>query len=94
MDPWDRFDPGEVPDLVLIDGRFRVACLMATVLHTKPGTTILFDDYYDRPYYQVTEPMLTPVDRHDRMAEFVVADVAPLRDELWRLFVEHVTDVR
>jgi hypothetical protein len=94
MDPWDRFDPGDVPDLVLIDGRFRVACLMATVLHTKPGTTILFDDYYDRPYYQVTEPMLTPVDRHDRMAEFVVAHVAPLRDELWRLFVEHVTDVR
>lgn len=36
------------PDLILIDGRFRIACFLATLLHARPGATILFDDYEDR----------------------------------------------
>jgi hypothetical protein len=58
------------PDLVLIDGRFRVACFLATLVFSKPGTIVLFDDYYDRPNYHIVEKYLTPVTRAGRMAEF------------------------
>ena len=46
---WDRPDLG-VPDLVLIDGRFRSACLAAVMLRATQPTTVLFDDYIDRTY--------------------------------------------
>ena len=58
------------PDLVLIDGRFRVASFLATLIFAKPGTTILFDDYYDRANYHVVEKYLMPLSRAGRMAEF------------------------
>jgi hypothetical protein len=60
------------PDLILIDGRFRVACFLASLVFAKPGTVILFDDYFDRPYYHVVEKYLQPSAKAGRMAEFVV----------------------
>jgi hypothetical protein len=63
------------PDLVLIDGRFRIACLLATALMGQPGTRILFDDYFDRPGYHRVEAWLKPIGRAGRMAEFIVPDV-------------------
>jgi hypothetical protein len=61
---------GHVPDLVLIDGRFRVACFLYSLLSAKPGTTLLFDDYFDRPNYSVVEEFCEFVDRRGRMAVF------------------------
>lgn len=65
------------PDLVLIDGRFRVACLLAALVMARPGTPILFDDYFDRPHYHRVEAWATPVGRAGRMAEFIVPDHPP-----------------
>jgi hypothetical protein len=65
------------PDLVLIDGRFRVASFLATLIFAKPGTTILFDDYVDRPHYHVVEKYLRPVSQAGRMAEFRTNDNPP-----------------
>lgn len=65
------------PDLVLIDGRFRVASFLATLIFGRPGTTILFDDYLDRPHYHVVEKYLRPVGGAGRMAEFRTADPPP-----------------
>jgi hypothetical protein len=65
------------PDLVLIDGRFRVACLLVTLLMARPGTKILFDDYFDRPHYHRVEAWATPVRRAGRMAEFAVPVTPP-----------------
>ncbi|WP_156429792.1 hypothetical protein [Burkholderia sp. FL-7-2-10-S1-D7] len=62
------------PDLVLIDGRFRVACFLISILFSKIGTIILFDDYYDRPNYHVVEKYAKPIERVGRMAEFRVAE--------------------
>lgn len=42
-------------DLVLIDGRFRVACLTQTILACQPSTKILMHDYENRPHYHVIE---------------------------------------
>ncbi|KEQ54369.1 hypothetical protein [Sphingobium chlorophenolicum] len=69
---WRRYlDKQEHPDLVLIKGRFRVACFLTTLIMARSGTTILFDDYFDRPQYHLVEKYLTPVSRAGRMAEFV-----------------------
>lgn len=41
------------PDAVLIDGRFRVACLLQSIIHCKPDCIFLFHDFSDRPDYHV-----------------------------------------
>ena len=46
------------PDFILIDGRFRVACLLFIFLileKKKIKTKILLDDYFNRPHYSVLE---------------------------------------
>lgn len=58
---------------MLIDGRFRVACLLAAWLAVKKKTEILFDDFVGRPHYHSVLEVL-PVARNvgDRMAVFEV----------------------
>ena len=42
------------PDLVLIDGRYRVLCLLTSFLKNKNNNCVyLFDDFFIRPYYEV-----------------------------------------
>lgn len=62
------------PDVVLIDGRFRPACLMAVLLRTQKPVTVLFDDYTERPAYHSVEAFLKPTEMVGRMAVF---DVEP-----------------
>lgn len=61
------------PDVVLIDGRFRTACLMTTMLRITRPVTVLFDDYGDRPKYWQVEHIVRPVRTVGRMAEFRIA---------------------
>jgi len=68
---WDRSDLPE-PDLVLIDGRFRAACLVATILRTKRPVTVLFDDYHHRRVYHRVERLATLDTMIGRMAVFTV----------------------
>jgi hypothetical protein len=58
------------PDLILIDGRLRPACLIAAVLRITRPVTVLFDDYVGRPAYHVVESVARPVGTIGRMAEF------------------------
>jgi len=75
--PWRKLlETGDRPDLVLIDGRFRVASFLITILMAPAGCVILFDDYVNRPEYHVVERYLKPVRLAGRMAEFVVEPVA------------------
>ncbi|CAM5359465.1 hypothetical protein ACFFJ0_18645 [Sphingobium scionense] len=60
------------PDVILIDGRFRTACLATAMLRTRRPLVILFDDYVNRPKYHLVEQAIKPVAFHDRMAEFHV----------------------
>jgi len=87
----DGWPDGDSPDLVLVDGRFRVACTVASLIHAAPGTPVLFDDYPDRPQYHHIERLLAPVAVHGRLAEFVVPDDLD-RDAAWDLLVSAVTD--
>lgn len=72
------------PDLVLIDGRFRVACFLATQFMTKAPVTVLFDDYIDRPIYHVVEEFTPLTAMIGRMARFDVKPMAmPPEKLLW-----------
>jgi hypothetical protein len=56
--PWRYFRTiGQQPDLILVDGRFRVACVLESLLCLSPlsETKILLDDYVGRPEYNVVE---------------------------------------
>jgi hypothetical protein len=60
-----------LPDLVLIDGRYRVACFLATCIYAKKETIVLFDDYEPRKHYHTVEKLFEKVDViDDRMAVF------------------------
>ena len=50
-------------DLVLIDGRFRVACCLNSLLHTGPECRILIHDFWWRKEYFVVLEFLDVVDR-------------------------------
>lgn len=68
--PWKVFESrGVRPDTILIDGRFRIACMLESLLHVDQSTIILFDDYVGRNY-GVVEQFADIVAFHGRMAEF------------------------
>lgn len=76
--PWSIMEQiGEQPDLILIDGRFRVACFCISALCAPIGCTILFDDYIDRPEYHVVEKYLPVSRKAGRMAAFIVPSERP-----------------
>ena len=49
--PWEHIDRA---DLVFVDGRFRVACIIEAVLRAQPRTIIAVHDFWDRPQYHAT----------------------------------------
>jgi Glycosyl transferase family 2 len=81
MAVWDRPDLGD-PDLVLIDGRFRAACLATVMLRAKRPTTVLIDDYHNRPYYHGVERLARKEATVGRMARFAVTPGAIPADML------------
>jgi hypothetical protein len=77
-DAWRRYPdaPWEVlhqlhlePTLVLIDGRFRVACALRVLLEwrARPGALMLFDDFTTRRYYRVVLEFAGEVERGRRL---------------------------
>lgn len=69
LEVWDRTDFLH-PDVVLIDGRFRTACFLATLYRITRPVRVLWDDYADRTAYHEVEHLAKPVAMHGRMAEF------------------------
>lgn len=61
-----------LPDLILIDGRFRVACALKAIkyLHMKLDYTILVDDYESRTEYKEIERFANLMQLEGRMAVF------------------------
>ncbi|MFP7571538.1 hypothetical protein [Marivita sp. S2033] len=77
---WD-IDGFQAPDLVMVDGRFRAACLITAMLRTEKPLTLLFDDYVGRKSYARVEAFVKPAEIRDRMARFeIVPTELPKRD--------------
>ena len=51
-------------DLYLVDGRFRVACFMQTLLHASPDALVAIHDFAKRPQYHVVQEVAR--ERHRR----------------------------
>jgi hypothetical protein len=69
--PWKKANELQlVPDTVLIDGRFRVACFLYSLLVARVGATLIFDDYFDRPEYFVVEKFCSVEQRAGRSGIF------------------------
>lgn len=89
---WNRTDFIH-PDVILIDGRFRVGCFLTCLSRIKRPTRILFDDYLDRPTYHVVERYSRPVETVGRMAIFSakpedarqLSSLRRIREEMHRL---------
>lgn len=60
------------PDVVLIDGRFRVGCFFATIFRCAKPATILFDDYVNRKQYHIVERFAEIKKISGRMAQFEI----------------------
>jgi len=70
LTPWAR---GFQPDLILIDGRFRLACALAASEYAAPGTLVMIDDYALRPWYWKVRRVMKEVRRAGRARVFEVS---------------------
>jgi protein O-GlcNAc transferase len=73
------------PDVILIDGRFRVACFLQCIIEYDTPIIIIFDDYFDRPYYHIIDQLLIfPENRIHNTAVFAIENYKniPLAKEL------------
>lgn len=69
--PWDQI--GTFPDLVLVDGRYRVACALESArrAHVAGASAVLmFDDYAPRQHYFAVEDYLGKPEMDGRAALF------------------------
>lgn len=66
---WQQNDK---PDLVLIDGRFRVCCFLTSLKYADEGTKIIFDDYILRPHYHFIEKYVNRIESSGRQCLFIV----------------------
>lgn len=68
-------EQGIEPSVVSIDGRFRVACMVATCYFTRKPCRVFFDDYVNKPKYHAVEAFIKPVQLIDNY--MAVFDVQP-----------------
>lgn len=72
--PWRELERlGAVPDLVFVDGRFRVACVLESLVRLPDGANcrFLMDDFVGREdAYGAVMDFITDVGYHDRMISF------------------------
>ncbi|BBK42033.1 hypothetical protein STVA_20530 [Allostella vacuolata] len=69
MGIWQTVEPKSV-SLVLVDGRFRVACALAAGLLCDDDCLIAIHDYRDRPHYHVVLEHLVPVAEAETLSVF------------------------
>ena len=76
-------------DVILIDGRFRVASFLFSLINAKEGSIIIFDDYTDRSHYHVVEEILEVYKKCGRQVVFKVPKVfnKHLAEELLQKFI-------
>ena len=57
-------------DLFMVDGRFRVACFLQTLLHCQPDALIAFHDFSSRPKYHLVREFAREVARDNDLSVF------------------------
>lgn len=62
-------------DLLLIDGRFRVACFLQLYTQYENAISIIIDDYPSREYYHIIEDVVKPEEINRRQALFRLSEI-------------------
>lgn len=82
---WDRPDFAH-PDVVLVDGRFRMGCALATAYRITRPIPLYYDDYTNRPRHHQIEAFLdAPAAITGRMARFDLTPTSIPADRLLRV---------
>ncbi|MGB7408771.1 MAG: hypothetical protein WA908_09710 [Pontixanthobacter sp.] len=88
---------GRFPDLVLVDGRFRVACCLAMIraaIRESAETQILFDDYVLREQYAGVEDVLGTPELIGRAALFTIQPATLNKADIDRAYERTLSDYR
>jgi len=90
--PWTDPDLA-LGDTYLVDGRFRVACVMQTALRCSSDATFMVHDFANRPYYHCVWRVVREIARTDNLSVF------QLRSDFDRaaaegLLAQHANDPR
>ncbi len=80
------------PDLVLVDGRWRVACVARAIIEC-PGSTIVIHDFWPRRNYHVVLGFLDHLDTVDTMGVFRARNDIDW-PALCRVSAQYATDIR
>lgn len=92
--PWTRLGQNYRADMILVDGRFRVACALAVILHQPESNwMLLVDDYLGRSHYEDIAKFADFRGMHGRMAEFS-PDPRVDRDDAQKAFEHFSSDWR
>ena len=82
---WDM--PGfRHPEVVLVDGRFRLGCFLTVAYRIMRPVTLFFDDYAPRETYHKAEALQRPTEIIGRMARFDLTPT-PLTPDRIRAYV-------
>ncbi len=77
------------PDLVLVDGRFRVACALQAIVNTMPGVEIMIHDFFARQHYYDVLHFADIVDCADNLV--VLRAKQPISDSIGKSIEKFVT---
>ena len=58
-------------DLVLVDGRFRVACFVKTLMNCRPDAVIMMHDFASRSHYHAVNQVAREIARMDDLSIFI-----------------------
>jgi hypothetical protein len=91
--PWQLVTSGHMPDLVLFDGRFRVASALTAFANLAglSDARVLVGDYTNRPHYHVMEKHAKLVHLAEYMAVF---QPPPDNGSLWEAVDQYAKDWR
>lgn len=71
--PWALADKYMLtPDTIMINGPFKIACFLYSLICAQEGAVILFHDFFKNPAYEVVRNYCALEKRHGDIAEFIV----------------------
>ena len=64
---FEKYPEIKFADVVLIDGRFRVASFLSTLLNNDVNTIYMFHDFWNRPKYHIVKKFVNIIDGIDTL---------------------------
>ena len=80
-------------DTVFIDGRFRVACALQSIINLNKNAVIIIHDFFDRDYYHILLNYLEVINKADTLGVFKIKENINY-DEIKELIKQYQYDLR